>query len=317
VSPKIGFVLLAHDKAAQLRRLTQRLDELYPGAPIACHHDFSKTPLDGITFPEQVRFVQPHIVTGWGQISVALAFREALRLLYSNQDAPDWFVYLSGSDYPVRAPGDVLRDLESGGADAYIDHRQVVHPFVPDQNVRYAESSFCSKEWVPLAYGRYVAIPLWVPGFSLARRKRTKIYLGQLRSERVVRWLTPFDGNLRCYGGEAWFTANRRAAKVLLADSETNRKLHKHFARKFIPDEALYHTILCNQPGLRVAPMNYRYIDWSGGTHHPKLLGMEDLPRIFESGAHFARKFDLDSGQQVFDAIDEAVNRAVAGARVG
>lgn len=308
MNPKIGFVLVTHDKPAQIQRLTRRLCELYPGAPIVCHHDFSKTSLDGIDFPAHVRFVRPHIVTRWASITCTLAFHAALRLLYSGPDSPDWFVLLSGADYPVRDSGSVLRDLETGGADAYIDHVRVEHPFVPDPNVKYAEYAFHSKQWVPLAYGRYVATPLWVPGISLKRRKAIRIMLAQLRWKILERWLTPFRDHFRCYSGEAWFTANRRAAEVILSSPAIPR-LTRHYKRIFCPDESIHQTILCNEPGLRVSPFHFRYIHWRGG-HHPKLLGMEDLPRIFASGAHFARKFDWDTGQPVLDAIDEEVDRA-------
>jgi hypothetical protein len=53
-----------------------------------------------------------------------------------------------------------------------------------------------------------------------------------------------------------------------------------------------------------------RFIDWSLGGHHPKTLGMEDVPRILESGAHFARKFDMAQDPDVLDAIDAAVDAA-------
>jgi len=46
------------------------------------------------------------------------------------------------------------------------------------------------------------------------------------------------------------------------------------------------------------------------GGHHPKTLGMEDIPHILASGAHFARKFDLAKDAEVFDAIDAAVDAA-------
>jgi len=51
-----------------------------------------------------------------------------------------------------------------------------------------------------------------------------------------------------------------------------------------------------------------RYIDWRMGGYHPKTLGLDDIPRILASGAHFARKFDLAMGPEVFDAIDEIVD---------
>jgi len=95
-----------------------------------------------------------------------------------------------------------------------------------------------------------------------------------------------------------------------LADSAENRALFTHFSRRFIPDESLPHTILCNQPDLKIVNDNLRYIDWSLSGHHPKTLGVEDIPRILASGAHFARKFDLAKDPEVFDAIDAAVDAA-------
>ena len=312
MSPRIGFTLVTHDKPAQFLRLTRRLSELFPDAPIACHHDFSKTPLNGLEFPACVQFVRPYLVTQWGQFSVVLAFRAALRLLYSWPDPPDWFVSLGGSDYPVRAPADVLRDLETGGADAYLVHELVQYPSRPDPKVEQTAQEIASREWCSMIYGRYIATRLWLPGFSVSRRKPVKIRIVRPPWKIMERWLTPFGSNFRCYTGEFCIAANRRAAEALLADSPANRKLDRHFKKRPNPDEALIHTVLCNHPGLRVSPANLRYIDWSTEGPHPKLLAMEDLPRIFASGAHFARKFDWESGQPVLDAIDAQVDRAVA-----
>lgn len=310
MNPTIGFVLLTHDKPAQIQRLARRLGELYPDAPIACHHDSSKAPLDGVEFPGQVRFVRPHVVTSWGNFSLVFAFRAALHLVYDSPNAPDWFTFLSGSDYPVRAPGQVLHDLEFYGADAYMHHLLVERPFVPDPKVQYDERALKSMAWSARAYDRYVATPLWPPGLSLASRDPAKMRL--LRWKILERWLTPFHNGIRCFGGEAWFTANRRAAEAILSDSGIVPRLDKHFKRKYIPDEAINQTILCNRPGLRICQGAFRYVDWSHGGAHPKFLGMEDLPRIFASGAHFARKFDWETCQSALDAIDEQVNRAVA-----
>jgi hypothetical protein len=61
---------------------------------------------------------------------------------------------------------------------------------------------------------------------------------------------------------------------------------------------------------LKISKNNLRYVDWSLGGHHPKTLEVEDIPRILASGAHFARKFNLENGAEVFDAIDAAVDSA-------
>jgi hypothetical protein len=134
--------------------------------------------------------------------------------------------------------------------------------------------------------------------------------VGIVRSKLLVAPFNPFSETLKCYGGSAWFTGNRKAADRLLAQNADNRALVAHYSGRFIPDESLPHTILCNQPDLKISRNDMRYIDWSQGGHHPKTLGMEDVPGILASGAHFARKFDLAKGPEVFDAIDAAVDAA-------
>src|SRR5271157_4170422 len=306
----IGFVLVSHEKPAQLLRLVRRLIELYDNPPIVCHHDFSQCSLDGFDFPPEVTFVRPHIETKWGRFSFCLAVLAALRAMYQRADSPDWLVFMSGSDYPVRPPQAVVDQLATGGFDACLDHRLVEYPWTPDPNVQYESKAFNSAGWVPLAYDRYVAVHLWLPWYSWTRRKPVKIPVGIIRSKSLIAPYNPFSETLKCYAGSTWFTINRKSAERLLAKSPENRRLLAHYSKRFIPDESLWQTVLCNQPDLKISNNNLRYVDWSQGGHHPKTLGMEDIPSILKSGAHFARKFDLAKGVEVFDAIDAAVDAA-------
>ena len=310
MSATIGFLITSYDKPAQLLRLMQRLKKLYDNPPIVCHHDFSKCSLEGFDFPRDASIIRPHVEPKWGGISLCHAFLALLRTMFQREDCPDWFVFLSGTDYPVRPVQAVLEQLALGGFDAYLDHHLVEYPWTPDPSVQYEPHAFKSAAWVPLAYGRYVAIQLWLPWYSWARRKPIKIPVGIIRSKSLVAPFNPFSETLKCYGGSGWFTCNRKAAERLLADNADNRALLAHYSRRFIPDESFPHTILCNQPDLKTSKDSMRYIDWSQGGHHPKTLGMEDLPRILASDAHFARKFDLTKGAEVFDAIDAAVDTA-------
>jgi hypothetical protein len=306
----IGFVIVSHNKPAQLLRLVRRLMKLYDNPPIVCHHDFSQCSLDGFDFPREVTFVRPHIETNWAGMSLCRAYFAALRLLYQRADNPDWFVLMSGVDYPVRPAKTVLGQLALGGFDAYMDHRLVEYPWTPDPCVEYEPHAFRSAGWVPVAYDRYVAVRLWLPWYSWTRKKPVKLPLGIIRSKSLVAPFNPFSETLKCYGGSGWFTGNRTAAERLLAQNAQNRTLFAYYSKKFISDESLPHTILCNQLDLKISHDSYRYIDWSLGGHHPKTLGVEDIPRILESEASFARKFDLAKGAEVFDAIDAAVDAA-------
>jgi hypothetical protein len=282
--------------------------KLYDNPLIVCHHNFSLCSLDGFDFPREVTFVRPHIVTKYGNISFYLAGLAALQAMYERADSPDWFVLLSGTDYPVRPAHAVFDELALGGFDAYLDHHLAEYPWTPDPSVKYEPYAFHSAGWVPQAYDRYIAITLWLPWYSWARGKPIKIPVGTIRSKSLVSLFNPFSETLKCYGGSGWFTCNRKAAERLLAQNAENRALLTYYSRRFAPDESLPHTILCNQQDLNISKDSLRYIDWNQAGYHPKTLGMEDVPRILASGAHFARKFDLAKGAEVFDAIDAAVD---------
>jgi hypothetical protein len=308
---RIGFVLVTYNNPDQLLRLIRRLITLYDNPPIVCHHDFSKSTLEGFDFPKEVIFVRPHIETKWGSILCVNAFLSALRTLYEQGNSPDWFVFLSGSDYPVKPAEEVLADLEGGGFDAYLDHRVVEYPYTPDPHGHYEPHGFRSAGWVPVAYDRYIAKRLWLPWYSWARRKPIKVPIGIVRSPTLVSPFNPFSETLKCYGGEWWLTGSRKAAERMLAKDAVNGKILAHFAKKFIPEEATLHTLLCNQPDLKISMETKRYIDWRLSGHHPKTLGMEDIPRIMASGAHFARKFDSENRIEVLDAVDALIDGEV------
>jgi hypothetical protein len=81
--------------------------------------------------------------------------------------------------------------------------------------------------------------------------------------------------------------------------------LVRYFSKRRNVDESLFHTVLCNQPELRICKDNKRYEDWSRDGKHPKWLEISDVPKMLASGAHFARKFRADGVVQEF--IDQRV----------
>jgi hypothetical protein len=46
--------------------------------------------------------------------------------------------------------------------------------------------------------------------------------------------------------------------------------------------------------------------------NHPKTLGTEDAPAMLASGAHWARKLDLDEDAKLFDILVEGIRRGPA-----
>jgi hypothetical protein len=280
---------------------------MFGDPPIVSHHDFSQCPLDERLFPANVEFAHPHIATRWGHISLPLGALRALSLLPKHEQL-DWFVLLSGCDYPVRPADEIITGLGNSDCDVFLDNREILYGRLPPGQTA-TDGGFDRPSWIPLAYDRYCAFRLWWPRPSkkqllsgaLPFRKKP-IYI---RNPYVLRMLR-FKRPKRIFGGDFWFQINRKALTRLIADPALPC-LEKYFRARSNTAESFFQTALCNQPDLRICKQHKRYADWTSGGAHPKLLEVADVPRILKSGAYFARKFRADGITQ------EYLNRTVLG----
>ena len=284
----VGFVVLTHNKPKQLVRLITTLNRMFERPPIACHHDFTKCNLASEAFPKNVSFVHPHISTGWARFSVVEAMLRAIQLLYELPNFPNWFILLSGADYPIKSAKRILDDLFTSKYDAHIEHQRIIY-----NNYENAWQEACHK--------RYCSLNLHIP---LINR------VAKLRHPLLTRSFLPFSHDFGCFAGEFWFCGNVNAAKHLIEYHRTRPALAAHYRRSerhhnIFPEESYFQTILCNSPNLSVSQNNWRYIDWSSGPSYPKLLLLEDLPKLKNSSAHFARKFDIDADDSIFSRLDD------------
>lgn len=282
MNPPIGFIITSYSLPQQLERLVARLNVVFNHPPIVCHHNFHQCALATEHFPKNVSFVRPHLQTGWGTFSTVLSVILALEQLYAPPETPDWFVLLSGSDYPITTAGQVLKDLQTGGYDAHVGHVLI-------------DPDALETDWQKMAFRRYGRVH-----FRLPFRKSTLI----VRNALLAKIFLPFSKTFQCYAGSFWFSANRRAVRHILDFHKTRPQLARHYAHASLPDESYFITILKNAAALKVNNNTWRYTDWSAGGDHPKTLGLADLPKILGSSAHFARKFDMARDRAVLDELD-------------
>ena len=240
MSNRIGFVILSHTNPSQVLRLIRTLSRMYDNPPIACHHDFSQSLLSH-TFPSNVHFVSPHVRTRWAQFSIVAASLRALELLY-NVATPDWFVFLSGSDYPTMNSEAVLSELMASKADALLDYREVPIVF-PDHNHSIVENPalrhYASTKNLALAWQRYVGANVWFP--IIRRGPRLGRYTVSLP---IPAWRSPFGPSFKCYYGDFWFMGNRKVATLLLNPTRTHLQLRRYLRRRIVPDECYYHSVI-------------------------------------------------------------------------
>jgi hypothetical protein len=302
---RLGFVILSHSNPHQLLRLCNRLETMFGGCSIACHHDFDQSSVDLSRFSREVAFVTPSLWTLWGHISLIHAELTALRLLYDKSD-PDWFYILSAADYPVREASLIINDLEHSEIDGYVVFQLIQkRETIPESSVW--EERFST--WHDVARHRYLETMLSPECLKEIESASDVMEATRILQERydaiLIRAQRSLPRNLPCYAGDHWITGNRAVARLLLSGDSIVSELLDFFHYTAIPDEAFYQTLLCNSPGLRLANHNKRFADWPTTGGHPKILDISDLPAIGASRAHFARKFSPDS--PVLDAIDIAL----------
>jgi hypothetical protein len=307
---RLGFVILSHSNPHQLLRLCSRLEIMFGGCSIACHHDFRQCSLDVSQFPSGVDFVSPSLWTLWGHISLIHAELAALRLLYEKSD-PDWFYILSGADYPVREASIILDELDHSEVDGYVAFQTIQkRETIPEGSVW--EERFST--WHDVARHRYLETMLAPAYLKEIESAPDVMEATRILEERYDSILTRAQRSLPlhlpCYAGDHWITGNRTVAHRLLSGDSIVSELLEFFHYTAIPDEAFYQTLLCNSPGVRLANRNNRFADWPPTGGHPKTLEMSDLPAIWGSRAHFARKFSPDS--PVLDAIDATLGISIS-----
>lgn len=303
----LGFVLLVNPFNAleQSARLIRTLNRMFDDPPIACHHDFGKNPRFIEDCPANVQLVRPHVDTKWGDFSCVEATIRTLRLLYEAREGPEWFVFLSGSDYPIKPAKRILSDLQSGGYDGYVEHRLVSEGDLVYSQDPQNPQGWKWETWLRQCHRRYCSLRIDVPGINRYLRfsKRT-FWLEQpfLTSGRL-----PFSEEFKCYAGEVWFTANRRCAHRILDFYEQDRQVAEHYRKTLVPEESYLQTVLANQTDLKLSQNFLRYVDWTERKSNPKVLTIEDWSRLKRSGAHFARKFDEALDGTILDRLDELI----------
>jgi hypothetical protein len=306
--PPHGFVVLTHAHPAQLRRLAGRLHRSFDGPPVVVHHDFGQSPCAPDGLPPGLTFVRDWVPTRWATWSLVEATLRALRDLAARPDAPEWVTLLSGADYPVRPAAAILRDLEAGGADAYVQHVRVDPAYPPAAGADSPALGFPVGEGrrnhrrsVRRYFGRRIRAR--VPGLGA-------VVLARSSYPALVRRLAPYGPGRWCFVGSQFFTLRQSAVRHLLDWHAANAWLAGHLAHREAPDETYVHTVLANSPQLRVAPTNFRFVDWRAGGPNPRTLDAGDLPALLASGAHFARKFAPDA--PVLDALDAHLDAHLA-----
>lgn len=268
---KIAYFIMLHHKYTQFCWL---FDAIYTEEDVFLIHVDKKSSSD---FYSQVRsyvgtrsnvsFLPRRTVTycGWSSVDTDL---QAMKVHL--QSGTDWqyFVNLSGQDYPIKPIGLMKKRLEAEWPRNFVR----AWSFAKVRELDGPGDPHLKRLFVLDAFGHLV---------------RTRIRLPFPRSIDIK------------YKGSAWHIVTRDFCRWVLTDGMTKR-IEELVKYTWNPDELFLSALIMNSPyrDLRTSHLQPDFgheIIWPG----PKTLRMEDYDRLAASNALFARKFDETVDRQV------------------
>ncbi|XP_065877828.1 beta-glucuronosyltransferase GlcAT14B-like [Euphorbia lathyris] len=286
--PPPRFAYLISGSAGDGNMLKRTLQALYhPNNQYVVHLDRESSPQERFDLSHYVRnnpvfnrfrnvkmIDKANLVTYRGPTMVANTLHAAAILLREGGDW-DWFINLSASDYPLVTQDDLLHTFSYLPRDLnFIDHTS---------NIGWKE------------YQR--AKPIIIdPGLYMSK-KADVFWVTQRRSVPTA---------FKLFTGSAWMVLSRPLIDYTIWGWDNLPRIVLMYYANFISSpEGYFHTIVCNAQEFRNTTVNsdLHFISWDNPPkQHPHVLTINDMQRMVNSNAPFARKFRRDD--PVLDKID-------------
>lgn len=275
---KVAILILAHKAPRQVARLCWALQ--HPDIDCYLHIDLKSDIQPFRRLMPDVRYIAGRVDVRWGELSVVQSPLNGLREIRQS-GRYDYVCLISGQDYPVVAPQQLLDELGSGKGAEYMDY-----VLLPEKG----RSCYTNRVHY---YHFYTKSPV----VNKIMRKLTYKLCPFKR-----RYPTP-DG--RIYYGSNWWTLSGECVDYILNYCDEHPQYLAFHKRSFCSDEMFFQNIVLYSPFAAAVCPNRRYIDWGSKLPNPKTLLAEDYKKITESGAWFARKLDIDADVKLFDMLDQ------------
>eukprot|EP00262_Sarcandra_glabra_P014814 TRINITY_DN4418_c1_g1_i1.p1 TRINITY_DN4418_c1_g1~~TRINITY_DN4418_c1_g1_i1.p1 ORF type:complete len:428 (-),score=31.47 TRINITY_DN4418_c1_g1_i1:326-1609(-) len=215
-----------------------------------------------------------NLVTYRGPTMVANTLHAAAILLKEGGDW-DWFINLSATDYPLVTQDDLLHTFSYLPRDLnFIDHTSNIG-------------------WKEFQRAKPIIID---PGLYMSK-KDDVFWVTQRRSVPTA---------FKLFTGSAWMALSRPFIDFCIWGWDNlPRTILMYYANFISSPEGYFHTVICNAQEFRNTTVNsdLHFISWdTPPKQHPHHLNLNDMARMIDSNAPFARKFPRND--PVLDKID-------------
>jgi len=296
---KIAYLVLAHKNPALIQKQIKFLSS--EDSAFFIHID-AKSEIDEFFScnGRNVFFSTERLPVYWGEYSMINAIVLLMRQALEATQNYDYYILLSGSDYPLKSKQYIHSFFEQNKGSEFISLVKI-----PSKGAG-----------IPLTKITNLRIPINRPFYRFIIRVWAKLGFAQRDYKKHLETLNP-------YGGVTWFALTKDACQYILEFMERHEPICQFFKGTFAPDETLFHTILGNsifEPHIRPCVM---YDDWTTSvpnSGHPAEIGEEQL-RFFEASEKviiddvfgpgemlFARKFS-DENLNLVDRLETIIKQ--------
>jgi len=248
---KIAYLIFAYRNPRLIQKTIERLT--CEDSSFFIHID-SKCDISQFEFlrAENVFFTENRIAVYWAEFSGVEAILLLIRRALAAPRHHDYFVLLSGSEYPLRSRRYIHNFLEANSGLEFITMAKMPAP------------------GKPLSRLTTLRFPSTRPVHRVIFRVLAKLGLAQRDYRRHF-------GTLEPYSGITWWALTREACQYLLEFKARDRTLTEFFTNCFAPEETFFHTILGNSPFKSRMRRSLLYEDWSAKGAHPAMLDERHL----------------------------------------
>lgn len=280
---RIANIIIAHKNPVQLERLLKAMYHSDFDFYIHLDKKFSIEPFDYLSELPQVNFIKERMVCNWGGFSLVETAIRSIDEILQTGIKYDFINLLSAQDYPLKSTHEIY-DFFS---------RRLGQSFI----------SFDSSNdtvWWREAEQRYTKYHLTDINF------KGKYFIEKMINKVLPERKLPLSIG-RLYGGNrsCWWTLSLECALYILNYFKTHPKLVRFLKFTWAADEFIIPTLLMNSPLKdKIIAENYRYMNWTYGQPHPKILTLTDYQDLSASTMLFARKFDDSVDKHILDKLD-------------
>lgn len=215
----------------------------------------------------------------WGSYQCVKALLNGIRMAFENDNFHiDYFIHLSGQDFPLKSPDLINKFLEQSAPKNFIN----IIP-LPIQ------------EWKDGGWDRIKNLKIIWNGKRFVIHSQTQNFFLKTLLFVFRRLINIVDQNKSFFGGEFYFMLHRSGVELLLKNIENFPVFFKRLQWVSLPEEIIIQTmIMCGDyDSIQLKDDIYRFIDWSKNGKSPLEFSEEKLFELLDSKFLFGRKFTI------------------------